>query len=258
MMKNIIKILMITALFSLVLHAEETKNDRWAIDAVNHQKVLTQQILKEYAFFGMKNRFKNSKEQLKKHLLNYEEELSELETYLANKPDALVYLKEVREIWEPVNKIFKKTPKKNKVGELQKKTDKILTKMSGLMKLLLSNSSEGNNKIINISGYQGVIVERMAALYMMKTWGVNDPKFDFKMRESITFFNNTLYKMLDSPLTTSKNKKMVKKVMRGFKFFEIMNRSKTKFIPTLIYSKTGKIHSDIKKITALYIKSEGK
>jgi len=258
MIKYIIQTLIITMLFSFTLQAEETRNDRWAIDVVNHQKVLTQQILKEYAFSGMKNRFKKSKNKLKKHLLNYEEELGQLEVYLSDNKDALVYLKEVREIWKPVNKTFKAVPKKSEVGKLQKETDKILSKMSLLMKLLLASSSENDNKIINLSGYQGVIVERMAALYMMKTWGVNDPKFDFKMRESITFFNNTLYKMLDSPLTTSKNEIIVKKVMRGFRFFEIMNRSKTKFIPTLIYSKTGKIHSDIKKITALYIKSEGK
>jgi len=257
-MKTIIKTIMIISLLAISMEAKEERNSRWAIDAVNHQKVLTQQILKEYAFFGMKNRFKNSKKKLKKHLLNYEKELGELEVYLADNPKALGYLTEVRKIWAPVHKTFKKTPKKSEVGELQKKTDKILAKMSGLMKLLLKSSTEGKDKIINISGYQGVIVERMAALYMMKTWGVNDPKFDFKMRESITFFNNSLHKMLDSPLTTSKNKKKIKSVMRTFKFFEIMNRSKTKFIPTLIYSKTRKIHADIKKITALYLKNEGK
>ena len=256
-MKIIIKI-MILSLFLLSLEAKETRDIKWAISAVNNQKVLTQQILKEYAFFGMKNRFKNSKEKLKKHLVNYEEELQELEVFLSSNEEALTYLKEVRTIWEPVNKIFKNKPKKSEVGELQKKTDKILAKMSGLMKLLLKTSTAGNNKIINISGYQGVIVERMAALYMMKTWGVNDPKFDFKMRESITFFNNSLHKMLDSPLTTPKNKKTIKSVMRTFRFFEIMNRSKTKFIPTLIYSKTRKIHTEIKKITALYIENEGK
>ena len=256
-MKIIIKMMILSFLF-LSLEAKEEKDIRWAIAAVNHQKVLTQQILKEYAFFGMKNRFKNSKEKLKKHLLNYEEELKDLEVFLASNDEALKFLKEVRTIWEPVHKTFKNKPKKSEVGELQKKTDKILAKMSGLMKLLLKTSTEGDHEIINISGYQGVIVERMAALYMMKTWGVNDPKFDFKMRESITFFNNSLYKMLDSPLTTSKNKKTIKGVMRTFRFFEIMNRSKTKFIPTLIYSKTRKIHTEIKKITALYIKNEGK
>lgn len=256
-MKIIIKI-MILSLFILSLEAKETRDIKWAISAVNNQKVLTQQILKEYAFFGMKNRFKNSKEKLKKHLVNYEEELQELEVFLSSNEEALRYLKEVRTIWEPVNKIFKNKPKKSEVGELQKKTDKILAKMSGLMKLLLKTSTAGHNKIINISGYQAVIVERMAALYMMKTWGVNDPKFDFKMRESITFFNNSLHKMLDSPLTTPKNKKTIKNVMRTFRFFEIMNRSKTKFIPTLIYSKTRKIHTEIKKITALYIENEGK
>jgi len=107
--------------------------------------------------------------------------------------------------------------------------------------------------MVNISGYQAVIIERMSALYMMKTWGINDPKFNFKMRESITFFNNSLNKLIDSPKTDEENQKTIKLIMRHFKFFEIMNASKTKYIPTLIYAKTNKIHKNIDKITQRYI-----
>lgn len=251
-MKYLIKSMIIMALFSFALMAKE-KDSRWTIDAVNHQKVLVEQILKEYAFLGMGNNFKDSKNKLQTHLNDYASSLKELEVFLVDEPKAIAYLKEAKLIWAVLKKDFNAKPSKEKVMHLQKQTDKILGNMSGVMKILLAKNAKGKHDILSISGYQAVIVERMAALYMLKTWGISDPKFNFKMRESITFFNNSLHKMLESTETTSSNKKSIEHVMRSFKFFEIMNRSKTKFIPTLIYAKTKKIHIEINKITQAYI-----
>ena len=252
----IIKSLSIILLLSFMLNAKESKDTRWTIDAVNQQKVLVQQILKEYAFLGMGNDFKDSKNKLQIHLNEYKSALNELEVFLKDK-EAKAHLGEAKKIWQSIEKYFAKKPSKENVILLQKHTDKILAKMSALMKNLLRKNPKGKHDIVSISGYQAVIVERMAALYMLKTWGISDPKFNFKMRESITFFNNSLYKMLESPQTTKSNKKTIQRVMRSFKFFEIMNRSKTKFIPTLIYAKTKRIHIEINKITQAYIE-EGK
>ncbi len=255
-MKYIVKLLIILGIMTTISNATVTQNNSWAINAINHEKVLTQQILKEYAFFGMKNTYQNSKVNLKEYILIFDKELAELITYFKSNKDATKTLNEIKDIWVPIKKVFEGEPKKSEVEALQKKTDKILSKMSSLMKIILKKSELKRDNIVNISSYQAVIVERMAALYMMKTWGIDDPKFNFKMRESITFFNNSLNKMLNSKLTTPDIKVIVKKIMRTFRFFEIMNRSKRKFIPTLIYSKTTKIHKNIDKITASYTKEE--
>jgi hypothetical protein len=246
---------MMMVLFGFTLEATESDYSKM-INTVNNQKVLTQQILKEYAFSGMGNNFGNSVNKLNGYIDKYNEEAKALETSLVD-ADAKKYLAESQALWIPIEKIFREKADKTEVAHLQNETDKILVKMSAIMTILLSKSSESKYTIVNISGYQGVIIERMAALYMMKTWGVSDPKFDFKMKESITFFTNSLHKMLKSNETTLENKKAIERVMRSFNFFEIMNRSHSRFIPTLIYDKTKKIHIEIDNITKSYIK-EGK
>jgi hypothetical protein len=240
---------MITLLLSSSIQAEDSSS---MVDAVNQQKVLLQQVLKEYSFLGMGNNFKDSQSKLTTYLASYNQNFIRLENTLKT-ADSSSALSSSKEIWTTIEKSFHGTPSKEKVLALQKKTDKILQELSILMKVVLNKNKKDSHDIISIAGYQGVIIERMAALYMIKTWGISDPKFAFKMRESITFFNNSLYKMLESPKTSSGNKVAIKKVMRTFKFFEMMNRSKTKFIPTLIYSKTTQIHTQIKKITQTYI-----
>jgi len=252
-MIHILKTILIMLLLASTLNA---KVDKSMINAVNQQKVLLQQILKEYSFLGMRNNFKDSKGKLEKYLTAYSKSFTSLQnTFKDSKSQEA--LKNTQIIWNTIEKDFQSNPSKDKTLALQKETDKILQEMSILMKVLLSKDKESKHDIVSIAGYQGVIIERMAALYMMKTWGISDPKFNFKMKESITFFNNSLYKMLNSPQTTKSNKKKIKAVMRSFKFFEIMNRSKSKFIPTLIYKKTTQIHQEIKKITQAYI-NEGK
>jgi len=255
-MKNIIKSIIMLCTMATITNANVMQGSSLAINTINEEKVLTQQILKEYAFFGMKNSFKNSKANLKKYLSSFDEGLEMLAMHFKDDNDAMKIINETNAIWSPIEIVFKAEPKQSAVKELQKKTDKILSKMSSLMKILLQKTKSESDNIINISSYQPVIVERMASLYMMKTWGIDDPKFNFKMRESITFFNNSLNKMLNSDKTTPSAKKMVEKVMKSFRFFEIMNRSKRKFIPTLIYSKTTRIHKDLNKITISYAREE--
>jgi len=252
--KNIFKLIILIAV-STFLDARSSSDYNWMIDTINNQKVLTQQILKEYAFFGMGNTFGDSKDSLKKYLVAYENDIAELAKVISD-VKAHEYIKEVNEIWLPIKKIFNEKPEKSKVAQLQKQTDKILDRMSKLMKIVLSKSVEEKSVIVSISGYETVIIERMGALYMLKTWGIDDPKFKFKMRESINFFKNSLYKMLNSKETNPTNKARIDKVMKEFKFFEIMNRSKTKFVPTLIYDKTDKIHKILTQITQEYIKED--
>jgi len=226
------------------------------VNTINYQKVLTQEILKEYSFKGMGNHFSNSKDKLSNKLKEYARVSKDLSSMLGDSKSK-EYIHSSNKIWLSILDIFKAEATKTEVLMLQKKTDKILNELSKLMKLVLSKNNDSRDSIINISGYQGVIIERMSALYMMKTWGINDPKFNFKMRESVTFFNNSLNKLIDSPKTDIENQKYIKKIMRHFKFFEIMNASKSKYIPTLIYSKTDKIHKNIDKMTQRYI-TQGK
>jgi len=252
-MKALLKPLIILILLSSAISAKDTVS---MVEAVNQQKVLLQQVLKEYAFLGMGNTFKGSKNKLKISIESYSKNFILLEKQLKSK-QASSALHTSKKLWTNIKKDFQAEPSQEKILSLQNQSDKILQELSSLMKIILDKNKKGSHNIISIAGYQAVIIERMAALYMIKTWGISDPKFAFKMRESITFFNNSLYKMLEHPKTSTDNKTAIQKVMRSFKFFEIMNRSKTKFIPTLIYAKTIKIHTQINKITQTYIQ-EGK
>jgi len=51
---------------------------------------------------------------------------------------------------------------------------------------------------------------------------------------------------------------LLNKAKRSFMFFEFMNRSKKKFIPSLIYKKSNDILKNMNRVTGLYTQIDTK
>ena len=91
---------------------------------------------------------------------------------------------------------------------------------------------------------------------MIKVWGVDDPKFKEKMDESMVLFKTSLVELEKSELNTEEITKLLAKVKRSFTFFEMMNKSKSKFVPTLIYKKSNDILENMNSATKAYVALE--
>ena len=103
-----------------------------------------------------------------------------------------------------------------------------------------------------------MLSQRMASLYMLKVWGVNDPQFKKKMDASMKLFRDSLDRLMKSDMNTPEITALLKKAEKSFKFFEIMNKSRSKFIPALIYKKSNEILKDMNTATGLYASQESK
>jgi len=93
---------------------------------------------------------------------------------------------------------------------------------------------------------------------MLKVWGVEDPQFKTKLDDTLKLFKSSLEKIEASSLNTDETKALLKKVKRSFVFFEMMNRSKSKFVPTLIYKKSNDILENMNTVTQIYVQNESK
>ncbi len=97
-----------------------------------------------------------------------------------------------------------------------------------------------------------MLSQRMASLYMLKVWGVKDPKFTQKMDEAMKLFKDSLDKLIGYNKNTAEINTLLNRSKKSFMFFEFMNKSKSKFIPSLIYKKSDDILKDMNKATNLY------
>lgn len=257
-MKKMVTSIGISLSLSSYLYAVDIKSAEEAVNIAGKQRMFTQRMLKDYAMVGMNNTFGNPGEDLKKTMDEFSDHLASLQSY-AKSEETKKSLQKVETLWKPIQKSLQETPSIEKVATLQEDLEKLLKASDDTTKLFAKESGKTSGEMVNIAGRQRMLSQRMASLYMLKVWGVKDPKFETKLDDTMKLFKTSLEKLETSPLNNDESKALLTKVKRSFMFFEMMNRSSSKkFIPTLIYKKSNDILKNMNTVTQLYVKSEAK
>jgi len=255
MCKNLKSILLMLILSTFSI-AMDINNLSQAVDIAGKQRMFTQKMLKDYAMIGLNNKFGNPSEDLKNIIIKFEEHLKGLMAF-NKEPKTKKSLDKVMSLWKEIKVSLSQTPSKEKAKALQESLDALLKEANEATALFTKQTGKLGD-IVNISGRQIMLSQRMAALYMLKVWGISEPKFSEQMTKAMNTFKSSSQRLSKSKMNTAQIKKLLNETMKSFMFFEIMNKSKSKFIPSLIYKKSNDILKAMDKVTALYAEEEKK
>jgi hypothetical protein len=204
---------------------------------------------------GMGNTFGSPEKDLSDIMSKFENHMESLAQFTKDEATKKS-IQEAKQLWIPIKQVLNSKPTKESVAKLQEDLESLLKAADNTTKLFAKQTGKTSGEIINISGRQRMLSQRMASLYMLKVWGVNDPKFTQKMNQSMELFKTSLEKLLKYEKNTADITQLLNKAKRAFKFFEFMSRSKSKFIPSLIYKKSNDILKNMNTATGLYTKIE--
>ena len=253
--QKILLIVLFPLLISTSVSAIEIKNLSVAVDVAGKQRMFTQRMLKDYAMVGLENNFGNPGDDLKKIVGLFENHLNSLIEF-NNDPATEESLEKVKKMWGPIKSALNEPPSKEKAGKMQEDLEALLKQSNEAVGLFAKQTGKASGEIINISGRQRMLSQRMASLYMLKVWGIDDPQFKTKMTKAMDLYRTSLEKLKKSEMSTPEIQILLNKSEKAFRFFEVMNKSSNKFIPTLIYKKSNEMLKDMNTATGLYAAQE--
>jgi len=245
------------SILAISASAIEISSPTHAVDIAGKQRMFTQRMLKDYAMVGMGNTFGKPGEDLKKISNSFQDHMESLAGY--TKSDEIKKsIEKVKALWAPLKQTLSEAPSKEKVEKLQVDLDALLKAADDTTKLFAKESGKGSGETVNKAGRQRMLSQRMAGLYMLKVWEVEDPQFKTKLDDAMKLFKTSLAELEKSSLNTDEIKTLLAKVKRSFMFFEMMSKSKSKFVPTLIYKKSNDILVNMNSATQKYVALETK
>jgi len=213
--------------------------------------MLSQRMMKSYSMIGMSMKYNNPTEELKASSELFTTTLEELMKFSKDKAssDALA---EVKTQWEKVKPELMVVPNKEKAVELFASVDKLLATAHKATNAIAATSKESTGEIINVSGKQRMLSQRLGSLYMLKVWEVGMD--EAKLQDAIKEFAAAQDKLLAFSKNTPEINKGLNEVKKDFMFFEVLGASKSKkYIPSLIARSSNKITKKMNDVTKLYV-----
>ncbi len=245
-------IIVLSALVSLATLAEaQIVNLTDAINKAGKQRMLSQRMMKDYSMQGINIKFGDPKEELTKSSELFSTTLEDLILFTKENREANDALLEVKKQWTVLKVELLAAPDKEKALEIFNEVEKLLASAHKATNLIAATSKESVGEIINVSGRQRMLSQRLGSLYMLKVWdvGMDDAQLQTAMEQF-----STAQKILQAfPKNSEDITKGLGKVKKDFMFFEVLGASKSKkYIPSLIARSSNKITSKMNEITKLY------
>ena len=223
-----------------------------AVNKAGKQRMITQRLLKDYVLIGMNNTYGNPKEDLSKMITLFEQSLEELRNYVKD-ADVQASLKHVNQLWVPVKKRLTSTPTKAEATLLTKEMESLLQAADQSTQYIAKAAHNQSADIVNLSGRQRMLSQRMASLYMLKVWEVNNTETDRKLLQAMNEYEVAQKKLQKTKLNTPETTKLLQQANKSYRFFQVMGKSHSKkYIPSLINRSANKILNAMHKATTLY------
>jgi nitrate/nitrite-specific signal transduction histidine kinase len=242
---------MVISSISGISQAGITTTDE-AINIAGKQRMITQRAMKDYALVGMNIDLGDPASDLEKLVELFDSSLDDLKGFSTTER-LNSSLADIDSQWQPVKVILMDKPDRARAAQLQEDLDKLLATCHGNTLLIAQSEHNSKGNIVNLAGKQRMLSQRMAALYMLKAWKLDDPKFREKLTNAMDEFSTAQKALETSPLTTDEIGTLLAKVKKSYAWFEMMGRSKSsRVIPNLINKSANSILTDMDKATALY------
>ncbi len=234
--------------------AEPIEDYAEAINQAGRQRMLSQRMVKAFVQIGQQILFANPREQLNSAIRLYQKQLNNLKSF-ASSVNTKQALMEAESVWERYRRVAGGAVNIKNAIKLNGLSEELLQASQQVVQALVQEAGTEKAHIVDISGRQRMLSQRMAKYYLFLSWGVEDPQFHSEFKKAELEYSQALAELNGSSLNTVEIKEVLDKVNKQWRFFQLTKiMDKGQYLPSVVARTTEKLLQDMNQATGMYAK----
>ncbi|MEW7980959.1 MAG: type IV pili methyl-accepting chemotaxis transducer N-terminal domain-containing protein [Candidatus Sedimenticola endophacoides] len=223
-----------------------------AIDKAGRQRMLTQRMIKSYSLVGMKLK-PGAEHEMEGAASLFSAQLAEL-TAFAEGDAEREQVGRITLLWGDLRTELDQPPSLDRAGEFNDLAELLLQESHKLVLILEKRSGTVAGKLVNISGRQRMLSQRIAKIYLLETWGLGSDVMARQYEGAVSDFSDALVLLMEFRMNTPDIAEGLAAVKKNWDIFGISKFSQ-KYearVPSLVVRSMDKILVQVNGITAMY------
>ena len=172
-----------------------------AINIAGRQRMLSQRITQSYILQGVQPSVEKHRQVFERSMAEFERNLGQLANFTPATPVSST-LRLVQGEWEAFAEIARQPVSKFTAAELFQRSNTLLPAAHTYVMRLQALANHSSAELVNVSGRQRMLSQRIAKNYVAQYWGVAGSDGTRLLYEDLAEFEQMLTFLLESPLNT--------------------------------------------------------
>ena len=228
-------------------------DDAEAMNLSGMQRMLSQRIAKSYLMIGAEVRSEQALQQLDQSVARFENNYQALAEYA---PSAKIgaALEQVGESWQHYRELALSRPTREQAVLLLALSDQLLAQSEALVQLIEAHTGSAGARLVNRSGRQRMLSQRIAKLYLALSWRLPVEGLEQQLQQATGEFEAAQQELLGAEQNTPQIAAALQKVEAQWRFaragFQLS--ADARYVPTVITTTTETLLWQMNELTSAY------